>query len=220
VLIERVRGRAAAVLEPTMPDRLDEAVARVVELESGALILGSRQDRDAVEEGAPDRAGVDVVKRHSGGGAVLLQPGRFLWIDVLLPPTDGRWVDDVAVSFHWLGDLWAAALREMGRPSEVHRGPLEKTPWGTLVCFGAVGPGEVTVGGRKVVGFSQRRTRIGARFQCLVHDVWEPAELLALLHLTPAERSAAAADLEGRAAGAEGSLDELATAVVGRFTNW
>jgi hypothetical protein len=37
-----------------------------------------------------------------------------------------------------------------------------------------VGTGEVSVGERKLVGLSQRRTREGARFQCLVHLAWRP----------------------------------------------
>ena len=43
-----------------------------------------------------------------------------------------------------------------------------------MVCFAGVGTGEVSVGDRKLVGLSQRRTRTGARFQCLVHLAWEP----------------------------------------------
>jgi lipoate-protein ligase A len=213
--VERVRGRAAVVVEPTLPDPLPAAVARVVELDRAALILGSRQGPDDVEPGAAERAGVDVVRRHSGGGAVLLAPGRFLWIDVLLPRSDEGWVEDVAVSFFWLGEVWAAALRAVGRPAVVHRGRLERTAWGALVCFGAIGPGEVTVDRRKVVGLSQRRTRVGARFQCLVHDSWQPAALLDLLRLTPDQRTAAAADLEPRAAG--GPLAEVEAAVLDRL---
>jgi lipoate-protein ligase A len=159
-----------------------------------------------------------VVRRHSGGGAVLLHPGRSLWIDVLLPRADPRWDDDVGTSFHWLGAVWAAALTELGVPAEVHTGGLEKTAWGQLVCFGSVGPGEVSVGGRKVVGLSQRRTRGGARFQCLVHDEWDPAELLTLLVLAPADRTAAAADLRDRAAGPGVPLAELERAVLDRLT--
>jgi hypothetical protein len=51
-----------------------------------------------------------------------------------------------------------------------------------VVCFGGTGPGEVVVGGAKVVGLSQRRTRDGARFQCSVPLAWDAgrhAELLA-----------------------------------------
>lgn len=214
---ERARGRAETVVERSLPESLPAAVARVVELDAAALILGSRQGPEVVEPGAPERAGVDVVRRHSGGGAVLLHPGRFLWIDVLLPRTDERWVDDVAVSFHWLGELWAGVLRDAGVSAAVHRGRLEPSPWGSLVCFGAVGPGEVTVEGRKLVGFSQRRTRVGARFQCLVHDRWQPADLVALLRLTPDQRAAAVEDLEPRAAGARVPLDELAAGVLARL---
>ena len=44
-----------------------------------------------------------------------------------------------------------------------------------------MGPGEVERDGRKVVGISQRRTRAGARFQCVAYREWRPDRLLALL---------------------------------------
>jgi lipoate-protein ligase A len=217
VRIERVSGPAGAVLDRGLPDPLPSALAVLVRPERPTLVLGSRQRPDAVDEAAAERAGVDVVRRFSGGGAVLLEPGRSIWIDVLLPPTDRRWVDDVGVSFRWLGELWAAALRGLGVPAAVRGGRLERTPWGELVCFGALGPGEVTVGGRKVVGMSQRRNRAGARFQCLVHDSWRPAALLRLLALPAADRAAAEADLRDRAAGPGVPLADLERAVLARL---
>ncbi len=48
-------------------------------------------------------------------------------------------------------------------------------------CFAGLGPGEVTIGGRKAVGISQRRTRAGARFQCVAYERWDPGPLAALL---------------------------------------
>src|SRR3546814_17233262 len=54
-------------------------------------------------------------------------------------------------------------------------------PLGGTVCFAGRGPGEVLRGEAKVVGIRQRRTRAGARFQCAVPVVWEPALLAALL---------------------------------------
>ena len=181
-------GPAGTLLEAALPEPLDAPVARIVDVHGPLLVLGSRQDAALADARAVEQTGVEVVRRHSGGGAVLLRPGRSLWIDVLLPRGDPRWVDDVGKSFHWLGSAWAAALAELGVPATVHGGALDKTPWGSLICFGATGPGEVLVGGRKVVGMSQRRTRAGARFQCLVHDAWEPMELLSLLVMTPTER--------------------------------
>ncbi len=49
------------------------------------------------------------------------------------------------------------------------------------MCFAGVGPGEVLLGRRKLVGISQRRTRGGARFQCMVHVRWTPDVLVSLL---------------------------------------
>ena len=142
-----------------------------------ALVLGSTQAASSVRSDLP---GVEVVRRRSGGGAVLLEPGAVLWVDVILPAADPLWVDDVGRSFHWLGGVWAEALRACGVDGlAVHEGPMPRTDWSSLVCFAGLGPGEVTVGGRKVVGISQRRTRAAARFQCVVLERWDPGAVVA-----------------------------------------
>lgn len=159
-----------------------------------AVVLGSTQPAPGP---GPD-PGVAVVRRRSGGGAVLVAPGRLVWADVVLPAGDPLWHDDVGRAAWWLGEAWAAALADLGVPSpEVHRGGLVRTAWSALVCFAGLGPGEVTVAGRKAVGLAQRRTRHGALFQCAVPLAWDPAPLLAALGLPPAELAAAAADLAG-----------------------
>ncbi len=154
------------------------------------------------------RAGIDidVVRRRSGGGAVLVVPGEVLWIDVIVPSGDPLWADDVGRAFHWLGDVWAAALAERGIEGEVHKGPLVRTPWSAAVCFAGLGPGEVTVDGKKVVGISQRRTRAAARFQCAALGRWDPGGLAALLVDVPAS------ELAEVAAGVGVSLDDLLAA--------
>ncbi|HSP30196.1 MAG TPA: hypothetical protein VLN74_16715, partial [Ilumatobacteraceae bacterium] len=48
-------------------------------------------------------------------------------------------------------------------------------------CFDGVGAGEVVVGGHKLVGMSQRRTRHAARLQCCWYTTYEPARLVELL---------------------------------------
>jgi lipoate-protein ligase A len=140
------------------------------------LVLGSTQP--AVEE-----RGVPVVRRRSGGGAVLVGPGEVLWVDVLLPSGDPLWEDDVGRSFHWLGRAWVDALAALEVPAAWHDGPLICTPWCRQVCFAGIGPGEVTVDGRKVVGLAQRRTRAGALFQCAALLRWDPDEMSRLLNL-------------------------------------
>src|SRR5690606_6641904 len=154
-------------------------------------------------------SGLALVRRRSGGGAVYVDPARCVWVDVVLPRHDPRWSDDVRQATYWLGAAWQRALARVGLATELHRGGLEQTPWGRLVCFAALGPGDVVSGPRKLVGISQRRTKDGARFQCIAYDRWEPTDVLDLLALDPAERAAAAADLEHRATGVGDRLDAL-----------
>ncbi|HEX2382259.1 MAG TPA: hypothetical protein VHI95_06460, partial [Acidimicrobiales bacterium] len=72
-------------------------------------------------------------------------------------------------------------------------------------CFAGLGPGEVTIGGRKAVGISQRRTRAGARFQCVAYERWDPSQLADLLRL-PAETATA---LEAAGTGLGSSLRQV-----------
>lgn len=211
------RGSARDFHDQQIPADLSEPQVWRFAVDTPALVLGSAQREGVADPEAAAARGVEVVRRNSGGGAVLLLPGRCLWIDVLLPRTDPRWHDDVGRSAYWLGDVWAAALAEYGVIGEVHRDRLDRGDWGRLVCFSAVGPGEVTVGGRKVVGISQRRTRAGARFQCLVLDRWEPGPLLDLLQLSPAERQRGAAELADAAAGPGVPLEPLERSVIERL---
>ncbi len=174
---------------------------RWCEVDSPALVLGSGQDVDVIDRGAARRAGVSVVRRRSGGGAVLLRPGEHLWFDVFVPADDPLHDDDVERASWWVGEWWAAAVAATlpGSRPQVHRGPLSDRAAGTVACFASVGPGEVVLhpGGRagdptvpdqqrtgaavKVVGISQRRTRSVVRFQTVAFRQWDPDALLGLL---------------------------------------
>ncbi len=149
---------------------------------ASALVLGSAQPEADVDTAAAERLGVEVVRRRSGGGAVLLDRGQVAWVDVVVPRGDELWHDDVVKAAEWLGVVWSAALGELGVPGGVvHRGGLVRTPLAPVVCFAGTGPGEVLVGGAKAVGISQRRTRHHARFQCAVPLAWDPERHAALL---------------------------------------
>ncbi len=177
-----VVGREVWVLAPLRP----------------ALVLGSTQADALVDLDEAARLGVEVVRRRSGGGVVMVGPDDPLWVDVVLPAGDPLWDDDVGRATWWLGDAWAAALAEVGvAGGEVHRGALACGRLGRLVCFATVGAGEVTVGGRKVVGVSQRRTRGGVRFQCAAYRSWTASPLDRLLRLDDGGR----ADVAGAAVG-------------------
>lgn len=179
------------------------------EVDDVAVVVGSAQRvMPAVE-------GMAMVRRRSGGGAVLVGPGEILWVDVLLPRGDPLWCDDVSRSVGWLGGAWCAALAEMNVEATVHHGPMVATRWSEVVCFAGIGPGEVLVGGRKVVGISQRRNRGGARFQCAALLRWRPGEMVRLFGLQPEE--VASADLQESAVGLGVDAGELAEALLGQL---
>lgn len=144
-----------------------------------ALVLGSSQDEAVADLDACRRAGVEVVRRRSGGGAVLLVPGEVTWIDVIVPAGEAGWSDDVHSPMVWLGRHLADVIDAPA--ATVHEGALLTTEWSSLVCFDGVGAGEVLVGGAKLVGISQRRTRHAARLQCCWYSTYDPARLVELL---------------------------------------
>ena len=162
----------------------------MVEPTSAAVVLGSTQDPSIVVPGTP------VVRRRSGGGAVLVEPGGLVWVDAFVPAGDPLWEDDVGRAFAWFGEAWAAALADTWvSGARAHDGALVTTPWSSLVCFAGLGPGEVTLAGGKVVGMSQRRTRAGALFQSAALLEWQPARLLDSLVLSHHDRRRGAQEL-------------------------
>jgi len=179
-----------------------------------AVVLGSTQDEAVVDRRRAALAGVGVVRRRSGGGAVLVGPGDPWWIDLWIPRGDPLCVDDVGRAPEWVGECWVRALRALGAGGAgglgVHRGPARRTAWSELVCFAGVGPGEVVVAGggagggpRKVVGIAQWRARQGALFHCAAYRRWDPTALADLLVVPSAERDSLTRSLGVSAVGLE-----------------
>jgi lipoate-protein ligase A len=209
--VRRRRGAPAGLFDQEWPAA---RTAWVLEPTGTAVVLGSTQPDSVLLPGTP------AVRRRSGGGAVLVEPGGLVWVDVFVPAGDPLWEVDVGRAFAWLGAVWAAALGESARaghptPGAVraHAGALITTRWSKLVCFAGLGPGEVTIDGAKVVGMAQRRTRAGALFQCAALLEWHPQSLLERLVLTGEQRRRGAEELAGVARG----LDVDAGALTAEF---
>ena len=187
----RSRSTASEFHARTIPDPADREIWQH-DISSPALVLGSTQDSAVVDAEACRSAGVEVVRRRSGGGAVLLRPDEVTWIDVIVPAGAAGWATDVHAPMVWLGRRLAevfAELVEFDGELVVHDGAMVSTAWSSMICFDGVGAGEVLVGGRKLVGISQRRMRHAARLQCCWYVRYDPAELVELLD--PAARPAA-----------------------------
>jgi lipoate-protein ligase A len=178
-MVERVAGDPARLHHWEWPAR---RTIRWCFADRQAIVLGRAQPAEHVDVDGARQLGVDVVRRTSGGGAVLVGPGHGLWVDVVIPRGDPLWDEDVGRAMWWLGDAWARALAELGVDGvEVHRGAMVRTVWSARACVAGVGPGEVSWHGRKVVGIAQRRARRGAIFQCAVPERWTSDLLVALI---------------------------------------
>ena len=208
--VERLHGPVSNLLESAEPPAGTARLARIHIVDKPGLVLGSTQRLETADLSRAAAAGTEVLRRRSGGGAVLLSPGSQVWVDFFIPACDPLWSDDVAHAARWAGELWAAVIEPfVTSPISVHTGRLVADRWGSMVCFAGIGPGEVFVGRRKVVGVSQRRSRRRARIQTAARLRLPPAATLGhaadcsldeldLLDLTSADRAAGRAVMTSR----------------------
>jgi len=189
-------GAPRSILAGPSGGAVTERTVVVCRPTSAALVLGSTQDAADFNGERCAAAGLDVVRRRSGGGAVLLRRGAQIWIDLFVPRGDPLFDDDVLASFSWVGATWAAALADLGvsvnSRLEVTSGRAQTTAWSRTLCFGGLGAGEVTLDDRKVVGISQRRARLGSWFHSMALLDFDPGEICSLLERSDAERAEAA----------------------------
>ncbi|TML18332.1 MAG: lipoate--protein ligase family protein [Actinobacteria bacterium] len=187
-------GRKVRIFAPTAP----------------AIVLGSTQREDVIDRDALTSRSLQVARRRSGGGAVLVD-ASVVWIDFAIARDDPLWADDIGRSMQWLGQLWSSALASVGIDAEVHQGPPRISALSRAICFCGVGHGEVIVDGRKAIGISQRRTRNGARFQSMLMTRRDDA-LIDVLRL--ADRESARVEYAAMVYVCERSPQELVDAVV------
>jgi lipoate---protein ligase len=190
--------------------------------EPPALLLGSSQRPSEVDLAACQRAGVPAHRRRSGGGVVLSE--ELLLLDLVLPAGDPLYTADVTESYRWLGEVWAAALAELGLEARVVGVAEARADAQGLdmllkrVCFGGLSPYEVMVGERKVIGLAQVRRSVGALLQAGVYLRWAPVRTASILAASAEERSALVAQLAARVAGihelgVRAEVDEVIRAV-------
>ncbi|MBI3972346.1 MAG: hypothetical protein HY332_13785 [Chloroflexi bacterium] len=77
-----------------------------------AVVLGVAQQMAVLDEAACAAHGLEIVKRTSGGAAVLADR-RMLALDVALPASHPLAIADVVEAYRWLGEVFLSALREV-----------------------------------------------------------------------------------------------------------
>jgi lipoate-protein ligase A len=140
-----------------------------------ALVLGSAQpETDAATT-------IDVVRRGTGGGAVLCDPGTLL-IDLAVPAGHVLAPEDVTEAYRPLGETIQAALVGMGLDcrtvtvdearamDDAHKAAARRA------CWAGLSPYELVLGdGRKLVGLAQRRRRGAVLHQIAIPVTTPPA---------------------------------------------
>jgi len=137
---------AAGVSPPTV---------RFYRWEPPCLSLGRRQPLDGVDLAACERDGVDVVRRATGGFAILHTDE--LTYSIAVRPDDPRAEGAILDAYRKLSQGLVAGLRLLGVPAEMS--PV--TPGGThnasAACFEVPSAYEITADGRKLIGSAQVR---------------------------------------------------------------
>lgn len=146
-------GATNMALDHALLDRAagsDEAVLRIYTWARPTLSLGLHE-RARLDPDAATAAGVDVVRRPTGGRALLHH--REVTYSVTAPVGSAS----LSESFHSINAILLDALARLGvAASEAERRGPALRPDGAA-CFAEPNVGELVVNGRKLVGSAQRR---------------------------------------------------------------
>lgn len=129
---------------------------RLYAWEPPCLSLGRHQPVSEVNRPALSRIGYGLVRRPTGGRAILHIDE--LTYSVVVPLSDPRVRGDVVTSCRRLSEGLLAALRHLGIPQAVAQQD-QKPPRSGPVCFETPAHFEITVQGRKLIGSAQMRGR-------------------------------------------------------------
>lgn len=121
------------------------------------LSLGYGQRASDVDFSRLATAGWDVVRRPTGGRAILHT--NELTYSLILPPGDPIAAGDIVTSYQRISRALLAGLKRLGVTPDPYVEP--ETSRTGPVCFETPGRYEITVGGRKLVGSAQARRSDG-----------------------------------------------------------
>ena len=163
----------ATLLAAAAADGASGLVATIVE--PPTLVLGSAQSE------ADAATTIDVVKRGTGGGAVLCDPGTLL-IDLAVPAGHALAPEDVTDAYRPLGEALHVALAGLGvdcRTVSVEESRAmddARKAAARRACWAGLSPYELVLSdGRKLVGLAQRRRRGAVLHQVAIPVTTPPA---------------------------------------------
>jgi lipoate-protein ligase A len=156
---------------------------RIFSWSEPCLSIGCIQSISDVDVDACQRAGLPIIRRASGGTAVLHE--RTIAFSLAVPTGHPLAISDIVESYRQLGPPVQLALRRLGvaadlvRVEDSHRGPPRGL--GSAACFAALAPYELVVGSRKLVGNSQLRRRGAILHHAILLLDFEPGRFAGFL---------------------------------------
>ena len=171
----------AAVTEGRRPPTL-----RFYRWSPPCLSLGRSQPLSDVDRAACARAGVDLVRRPTGGRAIFHTDE--LTYSLALPQNDPRAAGGVVESYRRLSEGLLAGLHRLGVEARQARPTQQKGSDPGAICFETPSDYEITVAGRKLVGSAQWRARGGVLQHGSLPLHGDLARIVDYLALTPEER--------------------------------
>lgn len=134
----------------------DPPLLRLYRWEPAAVSIGYNQDLNAFDQQAIAAVGVDLVRRPTGGRAILhADELTYAVVGTSPGPLFG---DSLNSSYQRINEALLTFLAELGIEADVSAGE-SKDAARRLVCFHSAGKHEIKVQGRKLVGSAQRRLR-------------------------------------------------------------
>lgn len=184
----------------------DSATLRFYAWEAPTLSIGYAQRSDEIDLAACRKSTVHLVRRPTGGRAVLHR--QDLTYSLILPLRPPWTKISITESCRRINICLLRGLELLGLEVSVGRRPRQTDGALSPFCFPAISQHELFVGGKKVIGSAQRRFPAALLQQGSILLDFDPAGILDLL--CPDERAAAAGAL-----GTVGSLREA----LGRLPN-
>src|SRR3990172_8485230 len=183
----------------------DHAVLRFYSWESSVLSIGYFQRAGEIDLAACRRSSICLVRRPTGGRAVLHQ--QDLTYSLVLP-LRAPWREfSIAESYRRINACLQRGLELLGVPASVTI-DLAHAPYPSPFCFSTVVRHEVLVGGKKVIGSAQRRFPTALLPQGTILLDIDPTSLLALVRPDKRATMESSLDAIGSLREALGSLPD------------
>ena len=133
----------------------DDPVLRIYRWDPAAITIGYNQSVDDFDHAAIEAAGFGLVKRPTGGRAILhAQELTYCIVGTSPGPLFG---DSLHACYMKINQALMLFLEELGIAAEISAGESRDEARGML-CFKSAGQHEIRVGRRKIIGSAQRRT--------------------------------------------------------------